>query len=196
MQLVWNVMKSLSININEVRITVMSNHFEQIYKLFKSYLKFFVATLKSACDTSKNNLLVDKICVVDDNIYFLKAAKNIIAKYNEKEALEIVGQKKEIAPHRYEIIKASDGVEALALFQLDYCYKKSIKFIISDQNMNMMNGDKLLSLVSQYDKEKNTRLYISSADNESQGLNNGNEKFDVLNKPIALSELRKILNKK
>ena len=63
-----------------------------------------------------------------------------------------------------EVIKAYDGVVALGLFKINYYLGKNIKYIVTDQNMTMMSGIDLLSLVSKYSIEKKTKLFISSSD--------------------------------
>ena len=161
-----------------------NTEFEKIYRVFKAYLKFFVKSLKnnSSPKTFKTKIPI-RICVADDNTSILKAAKTIIKNYNEKEKKNI------------DLIKASDGIEALSLFLIDYCYKKTIKYIITDQNMGFMNGIELIRLINIFDSEKSVKLYLSSADNDKELPDAKNLSFEFLKKPINQSDLKRILNK-
>ena len=94
----------------------------------------------------------------------------------------------------FEILKATDGVEALALFMLDYFLNKSIKFVISDQNMTMMNGLELLKLINFYSKDNNNpRLFINSGEDDS--IIAGNLDFiKFISKPANKNDLKKIFS--
>jgi len=163
--------------------------YEKIYNCFKAYLKFYVKTLQSystSLNTSNNNKEQKvNICIVDDNTTILKAAKTIIKRYSEKEKKNI------------EVIKASDGIEALSLFLIDYCCKKTIKYIITDQNMGFMNGNELIRLINTFDREKSVKLFLCSADNDKEAKELDAKKLNLefLKKPISLSDIKRILNK-
>ena len=165
-------------------IKIDNTEFEKIYHVFKAYLKFFVKSLKNY-STSNTYQTANpiRICIVDDNTTILKAAKTMIKSYNEKEKKNI------------DLIKASDGIEALSLFLIDYCYKKTIKYIITDQNMGFLNGNELIRLINIFDSEKSVKLYLSSADDDKELLDAKKMNFEFLKKPISLNDLKRILNK-
>ena len=101
----------------------------------------------------------------------------------------------EIEKKNIDLIKASDGIEALSLFLIDYCYKKTIKYIITDQNMGFLNGNELIRLINIFDSEKSVKLYLSSADDDKELLDAKKMNFEFLKKPISLNDLKRILNK-
>jgi len=94
----------------------------------------------------------------------------------------------------YGIIKAYDGIEGLALFKIDYLLNKSIKLVITDQNMNMMNGFEMLNIMKKYSiSENNPKLCLSSSDDSDLKTQSIGKKFYFLSKPINKSELNKLL---
>ena len=153
--------------------------FEKIYHNFKPYINFLIQMLENITQkTAITNFLI-----IDDNNMVLQCLKKMIN--------DIV---KEVNG-KYGILKSYDGIEGLALFKLDYLLNKSIKVIISDQNMSMMNGLEMLNILKKYSiSEDNPKLCISSADDshlKSQNIQN----ICFLPKPISKKELRKLLIK-
>ena len=148
--------------------------FEKIYHNFKPYIKFLIQNLENLSNTKP----VKRIFIIDDNNIVLKSLKNIITNITEEKS------------EKPEILKCYDGIEGLALYKIDYLLNKSIKLIISDQNMTMMNGLEMLNIIRKFPfSEGKPQLYICSAD-----------KFDIqsqdilfLNKPIDKTNLRKII---
>ena len=71
-----------------------------------------------------NNSKIINTCIVDDNSLVLSSLKNLLK--------NITDAKKD--NNTYGVLKAYDGIEAMALFKIDYFLNKSIKYMISDQN--------------------------------------------------------------
>ena len=152
----------------------MHDSFEKIYHNFKPYIKFLIQNLENLSNLKP----IERIFIIDDNNIVLKSLKNIIT--------DIAKEKNE----KPKILESYDGIEGLALYKIDYLLNKSIKLIISDQNMTMMNGLEMLNIIRKFPfSEGKPQLYICSAD-----------KFDIqsqdilfLNKPIDKTNLRKII---
>ena len=149
---------------------------------FKPYLKFLLSLLKNLAESNTNkNENNEKIyfCIVDDNNVVLNSVKTLINSLNNR---------------NIEVIKAYDGVEALALFKIDFFLNKKIKYIISDQNMTMMTGVELLNLLKKYSSKENKapKLFLSSSDDAN--LKEFNLKgISFLSKPISKKEIRNII---
>ena len=161
--------------------------FLKIYENFKPYIKFFYNTLKKA--DFDINPSVNKICnfkrilIVDDNKPILKALKNLIK----------IAIKDLKVTDKVEILKAYDGVDALALFKIDHYTSQSISYIISDHNMSMMDGRDFINLVNNYKLGRDIKLYISSTDNEIIKANKL-KNVEFLNKPVRKSDLKNLLS--
>ena len=157
-----------------VKIHYKSNSFMALFQNFKTYLKFFYYNLQNL----HNDFVT--ICIVDDNSITL----NSLAK-----------QLKDVIKNRnthIHILKAYDGVEALALYKIDYFNKRSFRYVISDQNMTMMHGIEALTLLNKFSSGNPLKLFISSSDDILK--ENINTKFlNFLSKPISKSELSKLI---
>ena len=120
-----------------------------------------------------------KILIVDDNKLLLNSLKKSIKK--------VLGEKY----NNYQIIKAFDGIEALGLFKLDSMFDKSIKYVITDQNMLFMNGIELLKILNNYKDKNPAKLYICT----SEDVSIIDEKLPYIlpiNKPPSIAELNRI----
>ena len=105
-----------------------------------------------------------------------------------------LGVIKDLELNNIEIIKAYDGVDALALFKIDHYVSQTIDLIISDHNMSMMDGCDFVNLVERYRLGRDIKLMISSTDNEI--LKDRGLKFvDFLNKPASKIDIKNILKK-
>jgi len=165
--------------------------FLKIYENFKTYFKFFNSCLKEALmikslecpkkEKNKNN--IKRILIVDDNKPILKALNNITS----------IAIKDLNLTNKLEIIQAYDGVDALALFKIDHYTSQSIKYIISDHNMSMMDGCDFIKLVNNYKLGRDIKLYISSTDNEIIKSNNI-KNVEFINKPIRKSDIKNLLS--
>jgi len=158
--------------------------FLKVYENFKPYIKFFYKKLKNFDKQSNSNspIKIKRILIVDDNKPILKALKNVTTS-----AIKDLG-----LTNKIEILKAYDGVDALALFKIDHYTCQSINYIISDHNMSMMDGSDLIKLVNRYKLGRHIKLIISSTDNELLKSNIQNVEF--LNKPIRKSDIKTMLS--
>jgi len=176
------------------RVNHKNEDFLKIYENFKPYLKFFHSCLKEASMfkslelqgnsrkiKDKNN--IKRILIVDDNKPILKALKNVTS----------IAIKDLNLTNKLEIIMAYDGVDALALFKIDHYTSQSIKYIISDHNMSMMDGCDFIKLVINYKLGRDIKLYISSTDNEIIKTNNI-KNVNFINKPVRKSDIKTLLS--
>ena len=157
-----------------------NSDFLKIYENFKPYLKFLKLSFENL---GKNELnMRKKIMVIDDNKIILKSLYNLATKVIESENLN------------FEVIKAYDGVDALALFKIDKYINQSISYVISDHNMTMLNGVDLMELLKLQKKERGKlELFICSTDNDllvSKKL----DYLKFLSKPLRKSDLIKAFN--
>jgi len=170
-----------------------NEEFLKIYENFKPYLKFFYKTLKATFalktsnESNESNLnekaSLKRILIVDDNRPILKALKTVTSI-----AIKDFG-----LTNKLEIIKAYDGLDALALFKIDHYTSQSISYIISDHNMSMMDGCDFINLVNKYKLGRNIKLYISSTDNEI--IKNSNMKnVEFINKPVRKTDIKNLLS--
>jgi len=188
-----NKYSTLFNEISEICRTHYENlEFLKLYENFKPYLKFFQLCLKEAFNlkcsniygiSNKNNNL-KRILLVDDIKQILKALKNVTSSAIKDLKLT----------NKLEIIKAYDGVDALALFKIDHYTSQSISFIISDHNMSMMDGVDFIKLVSTYKLGRDIKLFISSTDNEIIKSNNI-KNVEFINKPVRKTDIKDLLSK-
>jgi len=200
------ILKNISIDQNINKFSALFNeissifrlHYEnvdflKVYENFKPYLKFFHSSLKEAINIkfletqgSSGRVIdenrVKRILLVDDNKPILKALKNVTT----------LAIKDLNLTNKIEILKAYDGVDALALFKIDHYTSQSIKYIISDHNMSMMDGCKFIKLVNNYKLGRDIKLYISSTDNEIIKSNNI-KNVEFINKPVSKSNIKNLL---
>ncbi len=152
------------------------NHknFNKIMHHFKPYFKYFKSLLKEIDENSQKSYFL----ITDDNSIVLNSLEVLINSLKNP---------------NIEVLKAYDGVEALALFKIDFFLGNKIKYIISDQNMSMMCGVDLLNLVKQYSCDSGyPRLYISSSDDAylKTCVN-----YTFLAKLVTKKNIRDIVNK-
>ena len=163
--------------------------FLKMYENFKPYIKFFYQNLLTLTNKPVSNIIksnkLKRILLVDDNKIILKALKNITTS-----AIKDLNQTNNI-----QIIKAYDGVDALALFKIDHYISQSISYIISDQNMSMMDGCQFVKLVNSYKLGRDIKLYISSTDNEIL-KNTVIKNVEFINKPVRKTDLKLLLSSK
>jgi len=206
--LTYPIVKNISIDqvsnkfsdlFNEISSIFRIHHenieFLKIYENFKPYLKFFHSCLKEAIIIKSLEMQgflrrfidenrVKRILLVDDNKPILKALKNVTT----------LAIKDLNLTNKIEILKAYDGVDALALFKIDHYTSQSIRFIVSDHNMSMMNGCEFIKLVDNYKLGRDIKLIISSTDNEIIKSNNI-KNVEFINKPVSKSNIKNLLSK-
>ena len=150
--------------------------FHALFQNFKNYLEFFLYNMKNIYE--KN---LTTICIVDDNSVVLKSLHKMILEISERKKC------------KFGVIKAFDGVEVLAMFKIDYYLKRSFRYILSDQNMSMMNGVEALTLIKKFSPDNPINLFICSSDDSN--IKDQNLDFlRFLSKPVSKGELIKALN--
>jgi len=173
-----NKISKLFYRLYEISVAYHQNDdFLKIYENFKPYLKFLKLCLQNL---GKNELHKrKKVMVIDDNKIILKSLYNLTKKVIESEKLN------------FEVIKAYDGVDALALFKIDKYINQSISYVISDHNMTMMNGVDLMELLKLQKKERGKlELFICSTDNDLL-MSKKLDYLKFLSKPLRKSDLIK-----
>ena len=129
----------------------------------------------------KRNIII----TVDDNNLINKSVKKIIEKIlkeNDKD---------------YEVIVATDGIDILKLIRKDQSNGNLIKCIITDENMEYMDGSEAIKIVRNYEKIGKIKPVniITSTCHEDKNitqhiLNCGSQ--IILKKPLNKVELEKV----
>ncbi len=86
-----------------------------------------------------------KILTVDDNFFINQSVKSVI------EAVLIDNNSD------YEVICGSDGIDILQLIREDQNNGNLIKCIITDENMEYLNGSESIKLIRQFEKSGKTK---------------------------------------
>jgi len=150
------------------------DNFGKIYHNFKPYIKFLIQSLRNI------DKKVINTCIVDDNSMVLKSLKKMIKGISNNKG------------GTFEVIKAYDGIEALALFKIDYYVNKSFKYVISDQNMTMMNGLETLAIIKKCLRNENyLKLFVSTSD-DAYLKEKKIDYLEFLTKPVSKKELGKL----
>ena len=169
------------LSINTLKLDSHKN-FLNMYENFKPFHKFFFKSINKILNSATNKVKLKRILVVDDSKIILKALKKKC-----RLALKDLNLDNEV-----EVISAYDGVDELSLFKIDNYLNSSISLIISDYNMNMMNGGDFLRLVDKYRHGRDIKLLMCSTDNDIyQTLKIPN--LDFLSKEATKSELKMAL---
>ena len=130
-----------------------------------------------------------KILIVDDHKLVRKALKNlceeVISKYSKKE---------------YEILEANDGIELLYRLMFDQSQNNLIKCIITDENMEYMNGSQATKIVRKLEKFNKIK-YIPIASITAFDSNKMKEFLIkkgidfILSKPCSRDQLKEFFEK-
>ena len=92
-------------------------------------------------------------------------------------------------------MQGSDGKDLLK-YVFDDIFKNEIKFIITDENMEIVNGSNAVRFIRDIEKRrflKKNNFILASSDNPPNFKDNG---FDYsINKPINIQELESVVNK-
>ena len=108
-----------------------------------------------------------------------------VKKYLEKNKIE----------NRYDILEGEDGRD-LIKFILDDAQDDEIKYVITDENMEQINGSLAIKLLKQLEdlRKIKKKIYILASSDKSPNFKN--DGFDYcINKPIKIDELDPIFNK-
>jgi len=140
-----------------------------------------IANLESEID--KIDLSKKIIIIIDDNKYIRDSVRNII----EKILLENQNL------HLFDILEGNDGIDLLK-FSIDYIYSDRIQLVITDENMEFMQGSESIKILRDFEIKKKIPKYFifSSTSFEDQNsidiiLKAGADK--VLNKPLSKEKL-------
>jgi CheY-like chemotaxis protein len=171
--------------------------------LSDTYLHYYLNPINKILNENKNIILADDnklnnketdkyekeiIILADDNKFINDSHQNIIVSIlNEMNILE-----------KFEIIKVLDGYDILYLY-LNDSMRKRIRIIITDENMDFLNGSEAIKFIRNFEKLKKEapKILISLSGNE---VNSENEYFDkdeinyILNKPFSKNVCRKIIS--
>lgn len=131
-----------------------------------------------------NNYETITIIVVDDELVLRKSQANLL-KASFKNATKI------------NIIECNDGISCLNEVYNSFLNGMIINAIITDQNMDFVNGDLLAEIIKKLIKERKIypiKLYlITSMDGNNNNLVNSDEYFDgVYDKPLTSNSVKKI----
>jgi len=126
-----------------------------------------------------------KILIVDDNEILLRTLKkmldDLIKIYNED----------------FEIIMANDGLDILNQVIADQYKGNLIKCIITDENMEFINGSEAVNFLSNLKRKNKIRdvnvIFLSSYDDDYMFNNTKAQNCHYLSKPISIKILEKKL---
>jgi len=104
-------------------------------------LKVYIKPILKYFETSKTNIIL----YVDDN--------DIIRKSVRKQILSYVDYVNDV-----DVICCKDGVEAFYLLYIDQISNKKIKIIVSDDKMDLINGDELYESIYKYSQMNKIKL--------------------------------------
>ena len=123
-----------------------------------------------------------KILVVDDNKFINFSVKKVVEKV--------------LKNLNYEVISACDGIEMLNIVRLDQSEGNLIKCIITDENMEYLNGSQSVKIIRELEKERKIKpiIIISSTCHEDVDTKNiiyeaGSQL--ILSKPLNEIDLAK-----
>ncbi len=133
-----------------------------------------------------NNLNNIKFLIVDDDKYICNSIKILVNKIFKE------------ANHMIDIITASDGVNIIHDVIEDQINGNKIKCIITDENMEYMNGSDAINIIRNLEKKnkiKNVKIITVTSQEDIQFVNNiKNIGADlVMSKPLSKLSLSKAL---
>jgi signal transduction histidine kinase/CheY-like chemotaxis protein len=137
---------TISINMNKVQVVPDVKNEEMLRaiigenntnKIKINFLNFNKSLIKFTFNFMNFSENTNIILIVDDHKYNSKSLKRQLNEIFTKKNL-----------HNHKVIIASDGIEALNLLYYDTLYFMKISIIISDINMNFMNGDNLYKTIN------------------------------------------------
>lgn len=107
-------------------------------EISKNNNKLIQNTTVKICDEYQTSSGNSKIVIVDDQFYCRKILKNLV-----QQALRVLNIEK-----KFDIIKSSDGIDTLNLVIRDQKEGNKIKLIISDENMDFINGSQSFNVIN------------------------------------------------
>jgi len=121
--------------------------------------------------------------IIDDNKYIRESVRNILERIlKEKNYLHLV-----------EILEGSDGVDLLK-FSIDYFYTQRIQLVITDENMEFMQGSAAIKILREFEMQNKIPHYCifsstSFEDKISQDYIKDAGADFILNKPLNKEKL-------
>jgi signal transduction histidine kinase len=149
-------------------------------KLSLESINSFIRPVINYLSSMKKNIIL----YVDDNELIRKSYKKLFY-MNEKIGCET------------EIINCKDGAEAFYILYLDYFFEKKIKLVVSDDKMNLMDGEDLYNLMLNYQNNKFMTsipfVLLNSEKDKCQNLTNIGENLYNIKKNLKIEDITKIL---
>jgi CheY-like chemotaxis protein len=161
-----------------------SNHSSE-NSIKNDFSNFSGSDLKEEDDALDNHHTIinkNKILIVDDNLFINLSMKNSIEKLIQINNLN------------YELITATDGVDILNLIREDQAQGNLIRCIITDENMEYLNGSQAIKLIRELEQQGKikpvniiTATYFEDEISKQYLLNCGAEL--ILPKPFEPSDV-------
>ena len=132
-----NTMGEMSPNIPQTKSMVISKVSQHIKK--SSYCSYKSGLNDNDIEDFKN--VKEKILIIDDSEIIRKSVIKLFSqlkKFDEK----------------YEIIQGSDGIDTLYMIKNDQMNGNKIVMIISDENMEFMQGSDSFKILTEFEKQK------------------------------------------
>jgi len=184
---------TISINMNKVQLVPDVKNEEMLRtiigennmnKIKINFLNFNRSLIKYTFNFMNFSENTNIILIVDDHKYNSKSLKRLLNEIFAKKNL-----------HNYKVIIASDGIEALNLLYYDTLYFMKISIIISDINMNFMNGDnlyKIINLVNFNSFQRYKFVLFSNTDIDTNVDSNTGIKY-FIKKPCRKADVEEML---
>lgn len=159
----------------------------------EDYTKYlFRETTKSSNSDKKLN----KFIQIQTNSIILADDNHLINTCNKKIILEILN---DLQIYDIEVICVNDGIDVVKLY-LNYENTDIIKFILTDENMDYMNGSEAVKIIRKIESMKNLKRVniISLSCHEDVNMRNliiGAGVDYILTKPLSKQILKSLLKK-
>jgi len=185
-----NINNNNNFNINSKNTLVLNSNLNNSIisasrKSLNSILKF-----DKEFKYNSNNNHNCKILLIEDQKYIRKSIVNL---------LTIILKKKNL---KWDILEGGDGLDLLNYIIEDNKYNNTVKLIITDENMEFINGTKAIELIRHLENEnrilKNNKIIISTSAEQNDDLFNFYTMIGadhVLKKPCNEQSLFEILEK-
>jgi len=159
---------------------------EEIKKKKIEYLKRITSNslvVVDANEEKKENEILPKILVIEDNQMISKS---------------LINNLKAITNGKYNILLGVDGIDTLKFVMDDQFEGSQIKLIISDENMQFMNGSESLRILKNLElsgKIKGTKIVVSTTliDSSMNDYFNKLGVFKVIDKAFEKSKMKQLL---
>lgn len=169
--------RKISNNSRRGNSNINRNSFVANYSEIKVYVKPIVNYFKC----NKNNIIL----YVDDSEISRKSVR--------KQMLSLLDSMQDT-----EVVACKDGIEAFYLLYVDQLYNNKIKLIVSDDAMDLINGEELYNLISKYSDSNKLKkipfvLCKTNEKNENNTLKKINDFYFTIKKNPKKEEILKLL---